>query len=82
MNKSSYETLRETCALNLPHPNTRHKITREMKIHPGYDPSIYFTIRDQILSSSDIMGHLMLDEIRLENGLAWDCMNNEVTGLI
>ena len=29
-----------------------------------------------------VQGHVMLDKIKLKNGLAWNYMNNEVTGFI
>ena len=81
-NRSSYNAMRESGMIKLPHQNTIHKITSEMKILPGYDPNLYFTFKDQLKSESNVMGHLMLDEIKLKNGLAWNCMNNEVTGYI
>ena len=28
------------------------------------------------------MGHVMMDEIKLKNGIMWNCMNGEVSGFI
>ena len=80
--RSTYQAMRDSGVLKLHHPNTINKITHEMKIYPGYDPSVYFTIKDQLTSNSNVMGHLMPDKIKLKNGLAWNCMSNEVTGFI
>ena len=80
--RSIYQAMGDSSVLKLPHPNTINKITREMKIYPGYNPSVYFTIKDQLTSDSNVMGHIMLDEIKLKNGLAWNCTNNEVTCFI
>ena len=82
-NKSSYDTIRSSGFMNLPHPNTVKKITKAMKIQPGYDPSAYLTMKEIMRKSGKkYKGHIMLDEIKLKNGLAWNCMNNEITGFI
>ena len=54
-----------------------------MKIKPGYDPSAYLTMKEIMRKTGKkYKGHIMLDEIKLKNGLAWNCMNNEITGFI
>ena len=42
-----------------------------------------YILKDQLQNTKDIIrGHLMMDEIKLKNGIIWNCMNNEVTGLV
>ena len=82
-NKTSYDHIRRSGIVNLPHPNTLKSITKEMKYLPGYDPNVYFSMKTQMAGiKGPLVGHLMVDEIKLKNGLAWNCMNNEVTGFI
>ena len=67
----------------LPHLSTLKIISLVMKFDPGFDPRIYQTIKHCVIQSTDnVEGHLMLDEIILKIGLAWNCINNEVTGCI
>ena len=39
-NKKSYDDLRYSGLLRLPHPSTLKKITKDMNVLPGGDPSI------------------------------------------
>ena len=42
-----------------------------------------YILKDQMNKTSEhIKGHLMMDEIKLKNGIMWNCMNNEVTGFV
>ena len=54
-----------------------------LKIRPGGDPSIYLMLQDEIsASSNDIVGHLMMDEFKLKNGISFNCKSKEITGFI
>ena len=54
-----------------------------MKITLGYDPSAYLTMKEIMRKTSKkYKGHIMLDEIKLKNNFAWNCMNNEITVFI
>ena len=33
-------------------------------------------------SETSVIGHIMMDEIKLKNSIMWNWMNNEVTGFI
>ena len=79
-NKISYDHIRRSGIVNLPHPITLKNITKEMKYLPGFDPSLYFTMKSQASSIiAPLIGHLIVDNTKLKNGLEWNCMNNEVT---
>ena len=46
-------------------------------------PNVMYILKDQLQNTKDIIrGHLMMDEIKLKNGIMWNCMNNEVTGFV
>ena len=82
-NKNNCGHLRGTRLMNRPHPSTLKNITRHMKYLPGYDPNLYFTVKPAATSSgASMMGHIMVDEIKLKNGLIWNCINNEVIRFI
>ena len=81
--KNLYDRLRNTGLTTLPRPSTLKKTTCDMKFEPRFDPTIYVTMNQYIIRSpSTVQDHLMIDEIRLKNVLAWNFMNNEVTGFI
>lgn len=59
------------------------RITSQFKILPGYDPNVMYILKDQLHNLIDtIRGHLMMDKIKLKNGIMWNCMNNEITGFL
>ena len=52
-----------------------------MKINPGGDPNTYLTLKDKIHHlEEEVVGHVMIDEIKLKNGIAYNCNNSEVSG--
>ena len=54
-----------------------------MKVNPGGDPSIYISMKEELISADgDIVGHLMMDEIKLNNGISFNCKSNEITGFV
>ena len=81
--KSGYNMLRESGLLSLPHQSTLSDIKQDMKIQPGGDPSIYLSFKKEVkLSCIDVIGHLMVGEIKLNNGIAFNVHNNEITGFV
>ena len=79
-NKKSYDNLRESGLLCLPHPNTLKNITKNLKVEPGGDPSIYLLLKEEMeFKKEDIIGHLMMDKIKLRNGIAFNYNSNEIT---
>ena len=81
--KKLYEDLRESGLLCLSHPSTLKKITKNLKVKPGGDPSIYLTLKKEMESEKEkIVGHFMMDQIKLKNGIAFNCNSNEITGFL
>ena len=66
-NRKSYDDLRASGLLCLPSPRSLSNITKVTKVEPGGDPKLYMSIlEDNDDSEKDIIGHLMLDEIKLK----------------
>ena len=81
--KKTYDDVRESGLMQLPHPRTLVKLISPMKVKPGLDPNIYFSIKNLLKrTKTPVCGHLMMDEIKLKNGIVWNCMNNEVRGFV
>ena len=81
--KSGYNTLRESGLLSLPHPSTLSGIKQDLKIQPGGDPSMYQSFLKEVnYCEHDVTGHLMVDKIKLKNGIAFNVQNNEIKGFI
>ena len=81
--KSGYNMLRDSGLLSLPHQSTLSDIKQDMKIQPGGYPSIYLSFwKEMKLSRIDVIGHLMVDEIKLKNGIAFSVQNNEIIGFV
>ena len=82
-NKSMYDELRDKKLMSLPSPRMLYKKQSILKPSPGVDPSSMEFMKDlRQRSTGSIIGHLMMDEIKLKNGIMWNCKNNEVTGFI
>ena len=82
-NRKSYDDLRASGLLCLPSPRTLSNITKVTKVEPGGDPKLYMSILEENDDSEkDIIGHLMLDEIKLKNGIAFNAKSNEITGFV
>ena len=81
--KKSYDDLRDLGLLCLPQPSALKIITKNLKVLPGGDSSIYLTLKDEIEKlAGEVLGHIMMDEIKLNNGIAYNCNSNEVTGFV
>ena len=81
--KSSYELLRTEKVMSLPSSMTLKKKLSLLRPSPGLDMKSMFFMKDIIHRRAEkIKGHLMMDEIKLKNGIMWNCMNGEVTGFI
>ena len=81
--KRGYDDLRSSGLICLPSPRLLASKTSHYKIRPGGDPSIYLMIQDEIAASKEsIVGHLMMDEIKLKNGISFNCKNKEIIGFI
>ena len=79
-NNASYDHLRGTSIVCSPHHITLQKIYKYMTVLTGLDPTIYLILKDHTFTEKGgIVGHVMLDNIKLKNSIAWNCMNNEVT---
>ena len=86
-NRSSYDELRKSGLLALPCPRLLRSINSELKLREGGDPLIYSMFKEEIQQRKgdnldDIVGHLMLDEVKLKNGISYNCNSNEVTGFL
>ena len=77
--KKLYDHLRDSILLSLPHPIMLNNLSNDMKVLLGGDPSIYLIMKDEIEKlDNDIIGHIMMDEIKLKNGISYNCNNKEV----
>ena len=86
-NRKSYDELRHSGLLCLPDPRHLRRIGGDLKIAEGGDPMIYSMFQEEVQvrkrdNINEIVGHLMLDEVKLKNGIAYNCNSNEVTGFI
>ena len=81
--QGSYNDLRKSGAIKLPCANTVQKLTESFKVKEGYDPNVNFLLDlEKGQHGNTIKGHLMMDEIKLKNGVLWNCSNNTVTGFV
>ena len=75
--KSKYNTLRNLGLLSILAPSTLASIKKDIKTNPGGDPLIYKSFLSESKSCEhDIVGQLMMDEIKLRNGIAFNVHNN------
>ena len=75
--------LRSSGLLSLPHQSTPSDIKQDTKIQPSGDPSIHLSFQKEVkLSQIDVIGHLMVDEIKIKNGIAFNVQNNEIAGFM
>ena len=82
-NKAIYKELRETNYMSLPSPDILYKKQPLLRPSPGVDPRTMHFIKDlKQRTKGKIKGHVMMDEIKLKNGIMWNCMNNVITGYI
>ena len=67
--------------MQLPSAMTLNKLIKPFKVTEGYDPNVNFLLNlEQLKNGEPIRGHLMMDEIKLKNGVLWNCNDNTVTG--
>ena len=82
-NKAMYKELRETNSMSLPSPDILYKKQSLLRPSPGVDPRTMQFIKDlKQRTKGKIKGHVMMDEIKLKNGIMWNCMNNVISGYI
>ena len=82
-NKSGYNTLRDSGLLSIPDPYILAGIKKDLKINPGGDPSIYKSFLSEVTSCKhDVVGQLMMDEIKLKHGIAFNVQNNKIKGFV
>ena len=80
--KKSYDDVCASVIVCLTHPNTL-KIIKDINIQPCGDPNIYLLLKDEIsMLNEELIGHVMMDKIKLKNGVAFNCNNNEVAGFV
>ena len=54
-----------------------------MKVHLEGDPNIYLPFKEAIEKSDvEVVGHLMMDEITLKIGIAYNISSGEVIGFV
>ena len=54
-----------------------------MKVKDGGDPIVYMLMKQEVEQSHEcIAGHLMMDEIKLKNGISFNCKSKEVIGFL
>ena len=81
--KKGYDDMRDSGLLCLPSPQLLNKKTSKYRVNPGGDPSIYLMLQDEIFASEEkIVGHLMFDEVKLKNGISFNCKSKEIVGFI
>ena len=81
--KGSYNDLRKSCAIKLPCANTVQNLTQSFKVREGFDRNVNFLLDlEKGKNGNTVKGHLMMDEIKLKNGVLWNCSNNTVTGFV
>ena len=71
--------------LPLPSASTLKKLTQPFKINEGFDPKVsyLFDVKNEISKhGGPVRGHLMMDEIKLKNGILWNPSYNVVTGFV
>ena len=45
--------------------------------------NIYIPFQQEVQKiGKEVVSHLMMDEIKLKNGIAFNCMSNEITGFV
>ena len=86
-NRKSYDMLRLYGLLCLPDPRYLRKNSGQLKVKEGGDPLLYSMFQEEVQDRKQnninkIIGRLILDEIKLKNGIAYNCNSNEVTGFI
>ena len=82
-NKRGYDDLRSSGLLCLPSPQILSRKASKLKVRPGGDPSIYLSLQDEISESNDdIIGHVMMDEIKLKNGITYNCKSKEIVSFL
>ena len=85
--RKCYDELHSSGLLSLPTPRHLRRIGKDLKIVEGGDPLLYLMFQEEVQqrkgdNMEQIFGHLMLDEVKLKNGIAYNCNSNEVTGFI
>ena len=65
------------------HPSTLKHNNKVLKIYPGGDPNRYLLCMYKVkISMVQVIGRIMMDEIKLINGILYNPSNNEVTGFV
>ena len=52
--KKTYDDVRESGLIQLPHPSTLIKLTSPMKVKPGLDPNIHFSIKNLLKRTNSL----------------------------
>ena len=75
--------MRNQNAAMLPHENVLKRKLSLLKTKEGIDPKSILLLKYwKECKNVDMKGHLMMDEIKLKNGIMWNSMNGVVTGFI
>ena len=83
--KTGYEELKDSGILPLPSSRTLERLTEPFKVNEGFDPKVNFLLdlkSDHNKCGGIVKGHLMMDEIKLKNGIMWNPNSNVVTGFV
>ena len=61
----------------MPYPNTMKRITE--KAYPEADPNIHLPLKQDVsLLPNEVIRHIMIDEIKLKNSIAYNASNYKV----
>ena len=81
--RSAYNTTRESYVLSSPNPSTLTNINSGLKISSGRDSSISLSFQAEVKSCKyDVLGNLMINEMKINSSIAFNAQNNEMTGFI
>ena len=83
--KSGYEELKDSGMISIPCPSTLKKLTELLRVKEGFDPKVNFLLdlKNEISKNGGpVRGHLLMDEIKLKNGILWNPSSNVVTGFV
>ena len=87
---SAYRELLESSLLILPSESTLKENRNNLSVHEGYCPKKYSTFYDEFvnkktnssigLNDDKVHGHVMCDEMKLKDGILFNCQSNGMVG--
>ena len=80
--RKSYDEVRNSSFLVLPHPRTLDCVKSQYKVEEGEQQDLYSRIRQSVQHNDAVPGRLMFDEIKLKSGLAFNSKSKELVGVV